>query len=906
VATGTLDSGMKYYIMENSLPENRALIRLVVNAGSLHEEDHEQGLAHFVEHMAFRGTTNFPEAELVNYLRSLGMRFGAHVNAFTSFDRTAYIIEVPLETDDAGRKVIPATAMSVIDDWSRGVTFNRDVFETERLVVIEEYRTRLGAMERIRQEWLPVLFRGSRFAERMPIGKLEILQNATIEDLEGFYHKWYRADNMALVFVGDFDKQALEESLGDHFGISAPQVPTPRPTFDLRPPQRNSMETLVLTDPELTSTNVLLYFKRDRQARRGDLAELRESVIDYLIQDMVNLRFNDAMADPESPFAGAGAYTDRWGFSSRFYVMSAVVKSGLAEEGLTELLRANEAIRRFGFTDSEISLAGDSLITYYTKLVQEKDRQQSGRFTDLFTQHFVDREAVSDFEWEFDAIKRLLPGITAKDINAVMRQYFAANDIQAFIFAPDSEQENLPGDADIRRLVAQRGRMTVQPPENRVLEEQLMAEVPTPGTIAARSVDADTGAVRWELGNGAKVILFPTRNRNDEIVMQAMARGGTTSASDAEAVSALLARDMSQASGLGPWSAPELTRFLATKQVSLFASITGYTRTLQGSSTAGDLETFFQALHLTFTDQRMDPPAVEALMARHRTAVALRSENPDLVFADEITRITTGDHPRFRVTGLEQLAEADMDTALAFLNRGLNPADYTFVFTGNLTPELMAPYVETYLASIPRGRTWNTWTDLGIRRPGRVESNVFMGVEEQSTVRLAWFMPMPFTEQTSIVAQALDEYLSVILNTEIREKRGGVYSIGISVSLSPTPQGELQMQIAFRCDPGRVQELSDAVLAVLDEATGTIDRTVFENGIQALHKALETQMQSNGFIAQSFANSEALLNLPLSRLQNRPQYFDAVTVADIRQMLAGILPTGPAKIVLYPAAMAGE
>jgi zinc protease len=363
---------------------------------------------------------------------------------------------------------------------------------------------------------------------------------------------------------------------------------------------------------------------------------------------------------------------------------------------------------------------------------------------------------------------------------------------------------------------------------------------------------------------------------------------------------------MSQASGLGPWSAPELTRFLATKQVSLSASVTGYTRTLQGSSTAGDLETFFQALHLTFTDQRMDPPAVEALMARHRTAVALRSENPDLVFADEITRITTGDHPRFRVTGLEQLAEADMDTALAFLNRGLNPADYTFVFTGNLTPELMAPYVETYLASIPRGRTWNTWTDLGIRRPGRVESNVFMGVEEQSTVRLAWFMPMPFTEQTSIVAQALDEYLSVILNTEIREKRGGVYSIGISVSLSPTPQGELQMQIAFRCDPGRVQELSDAVLAVLDEATGTIDRTVFENGIQALHKALETQMQSNGFIAQSFANSEALLNLPLSRLQNRPQYFDAVTVANIQQMLGRLLAAGPARIVLFPAAMAGE
>jgi len=885
------------------MPENRAFIRLVVNAGSLQEEDHEQGLAHFVEHMAFRGTERFPEAELINYLRSLGMRMGPDVNAFVSFDRTVYRIEVPVETDENGTRIIPPTALAIIDDWSRAVTFDPEAVETERLVVIEEYRVRLGAAERIRRDWLPVLFRGSRFAERMPIGQLEIIETATVEDLINFYRTWYQADNMALIFVGDFDGQALRDSLAEHFLIEAPETPTPQPRFDLPEPRRGNLETLVLTDPELTFTQVMLYFRRSREERRGDLAAFRQGIIDHLIQNMMSFRFGDAIVDPQTPFMNASASTSRQGFSSRFYIMSAISKSQRSEETLTELLRAKESIRRYGFTNAEITLAKETLLSHYQRLVQERDRRNSGTFVNLLTSYFMVGGGLPDVEWELEAIRQLLPGIRARDINATIRNYFVTNDIQVFIFAPESERDTLPGDERIRQLVTQRARMSVERPVQRVIGDRLLPASPQPGEIVSRGVDAETGAVIWELGNGARVILYPTENRNDEIVLNAMARGGTVCFGND--VSARLAVEMMQVSGLGPWSRPDLARQVAARQVSLSYSVGNYTRGFQGSSTTGDLQTLFEMIHLNFTEPRIDGEAVEAMMGRLRTSLALRGENPRTVFSDEINRTVTQGHPAFRPLELGDLDRVDANAALDFLRRGLNPADFTFVFIGNLTPDLMATYVETYLASIapfPEGARWNSWTDPNIVRPGRVERNVYRGMEEQSTVHMAWFAQGTFTERLSIETQVLNEYLRVRLNDEIRENLGGVYGISASVSISPAPRGEMSMRIQFGCDPRRVEELSSAVLALLDEAARATVQSVFDGAVEALHQGWELSMQNNAFIASSYANSSVLLNLPLSRLHRRPGYFDSVTPADIQRVAAQLLQNGPVKVVLFPEA----
>jgi len=899
VRTGTLPSGLQYFILENSMPENRASLTLAVKAGSVLEEDNEQGLAHFVEHMAFNGTERFPEAELIAYLRSLGMRFGPDVNAYTSFDRTVYGIEVPVETGEDGIRRIPGMALAVIDEWSRAVTFHPEAVENERLVVLEEYRWGLGAFQRIRRHWLPVLFQGSPYANRMPIGSPEVLETAPPERLQGFYERWYRADNMALIIVGDFDGAALEASLHEHFLIERPAVATEVPQHDLPRPRRG-IETLIVNDPELTSTYTMLYFRRSREAPRNDLSFHRSYLINQLIENMLDFRFDDAQTDPDTPFTWAGAWPESYAASSRFYVMQAEAKMGAAEASLEELLRMQQSMIRHGFTEAELSLAKNAMLSSLQQMVTEKDRQQSGRFISSLTSFYIDGGSFPSLEWNLEAAQQLLPHISARDINAVIKDYFASGDIMVFIFAPDSEMENLPSEAHIRQMVAQSRRLHVTPPRTITVRDSLLSTIPQQGAIIAESSDTETGAVLWELSNGARIILQSTANRNDEIVLMAMARGGTTSAAAEDDISAGLAAEMLQVSGLGPWSRPELTRQLADKQVSLGYSIGRYQRTFQGSSTSGDLQTFFEMLHLNFTDPRIDTEAVRAMMDTYATSLALRGENPRVVFSDEVNRIITGSHPRFKPLELDDLPRANIDAALAFIKRSLNPADFTFVFTGNLTPDMMRPYVETYLASIPRSESWNTWTDLNIVRPGRVESTVRRGMEDQSRIYMAWYTPASFSEELNITAQALNEYLDIIMTDEIREKLGGVYSIGVGVALSPAPRGELSMLVSFTTNPERVEELTNAVISLLNETARSIDQDAFDKAVNALRMELETSMQSNFFIAQSYMNSAALLELPLARLHRRPQYINAVTPADIQRLCTLLLPNGPALVVLLP------
>jgi len=900
--TGVLPSGLRYFILENSMPENRAYLTLAVKAGSVLEEDDEQGLAHFVEHLAFNGTERFPESKLVSYLRSLGMRFGPEVNAYTSFDQTVYGIEVPVEYDGSGVRRIPDTALAVIDDWTRAITFAPADVDDERPVIMEEYRTRLGAWERLRRKWLPVLFRGSPYANRMAIGLPEIIEGAPASRLEGFFKKWYRADNMAIILVGDFDGAALEASLNDHFLIEKPAQPTNRPLFDLPLPQKGNVEVLTLTDPELTAASVYMYIKRSPQARRGDLAYYRGEIIDYLIDIMLGVRFEEALLKPETPHVSLNAGIASYATSSRFYVFMTTAKTGSTEASLEDILKIKETMIRYGFTDSEIATAAEMLLSDLQKLVQEKDKQQSQKYIDSLTDYYLKGGNYADVEWELNAVSRMLPHIKAKDINAVIKDYFVSDDIQVFIFAPDSEQDSLPDEARIKQMIAESKKIKLAAPKSKVVGGGLLASVPERGAVVSESMDAETGAIIWDLSNGAKVILKSTKNKNDEIVMHAMALGGTSSVPLEDDVSASLAIEMTQVSGLGPWSRPDLTLKLAGKQVSLSQFVYSYYRGLRGSSNTVDLKTFFEMIYLGFTDMRIDNEAVQAMLDQYKTSLALRSEDPHAVFSYEINRTIYNGHPHFKPLELDDLPKADINTALAFIRKGQNPADYKFIFTGNLELKTMKEYVETYLASIPRGKTWNTLTDLNVTRPGKVENIVYKGKEEQSTVYMVWFSKAPYSDELSASCQVLNEYLDIKLDDEIREKLGGVYSISSGVSVSPVPQGELSMQVYFSCDPKRARELQTAVIALLNQAArGVIDRDTFTKAVEAPKKEWEVSIQSNAYIAQSYANSSVLLNLPLSRLDKRPKLFDAVTQADIQRVCGQLLNSnGPAIVMLLP------
>ncbi|MDR1319012.1 MAG: insulinase family protein [Treponema sp.] len=907
--TGVLSSGLRYYILENSRPADRAYLTLAVKAGSVLETGEEQGLAHFVEHMAFNGTARFPEAELVNYLRSLGMRFGPEVNAYTSYDETVYGIEVPVETGAGGEKRVPVTALAVIDDWTRAVTFAPRDVDDERPVIMEEYRSRLGAMDRIQRQMLPVLFEGSPYANRLPIGLPEIIESAPASRIEDFYRKWYRADNMALIFVGDFDGAALEASLEQHFSIAKPANALDRPVYDLPAPKRGNVKSLILADPELTSLRVDMYFKRGRETPRNDLARFRNEIIDTLIDRMLGFRFDDAAMKSETPYIDAGAGNIRYGASSRFYIMAAQAKSGAAEACLAELLREKESLLRYGFTEAELSLARNSLISDLQRAVSEKDRQESGGHVNNIISHYLRGESFADVEWELEGVRQLLPHIGVRETAAAVKSYFNSGELCVFISAPEAEKEGLPSEERVRQLVKESSKFEIAPPESSVVGNEVLPFIPAGGYITEETRDEESGAVVLKLGNGARVILKETGNRNNEIILQAMARGGSTSVPPEDDVSADLAAEMVAVSGLGPYSRPELTKKIAAKQVSLASWISDYHRGLRGSATAGDLKTLFEMIYLSFTEPRIDPEAVKVMMEQYRTSLALRNESPDTFFFDEVSKTIYGNNPRLKPVELADLSKVDIDRALSFVKRGLNPADYTFVFTGNLDAGQIRSYIESYLGSIPEGtENFNTWTNPGITRPGGTEKNIYKGKEERGLVYMGWFTKQPYTEELSAAAQVLTEYLDIRMTEEIREKLGGVYSISVGVSASPIPDGELIMTIYFACDPGRVKELSAAVQELLGRTAGQgaaadgaeINQDTFEKSVEALKKEWEASIQNNSYIAQSYVNSSVLLNLPLSRLDKRPAYYSAVTPADIRALCARLLQRGPVQVTLYP------
>jgi len=901
--TGALPNGLRYYILENSFPENRAHLALIVNAGSVVEMDDQRGFAHFVEHLAFNGTARFPEYELIEYLRSLGMRFGADANAYTSYDETVYHFDVPVEVS-GGIKRIPRRALEILDDWTYAVNFNpRDVAD-ESLVVLEELRARLGAMDRARKIILPILFKGSAYEDRDVIGLASQIESATSDQLRAFYDRWYRSDNMALVFVGDFDGKALEAELKNHFNMPRATQRTQRPVYDLPPPVSGNFQAEIITDPEMTSVIFDIYFKQNKGAQRGTLENYRESVIDNLIGTMLALRFNEASLNPQTSYTSAWGGIWRWSRDARFYNLGAEAKSGTAEAALREALLEKESIRRYGFTQGELDRAKMRLVSSMNRMLSERDKIDSRNYISDFTSHFLYGEAMPDIEWEVNAVNALLPGIRLEEIAKVTSGYFAANDINVFVLAPLSEAENIPSARRIQEIFSQTANALITPRSDVSFSDSLLDKTPPAGAIASEQIDSGTGALTLTLSNGAKVILMETANRNNEIILYAMARGGTSSAAEQSAITAGILSNMIGISGLGPYSQVDLANILAGKQVSFSFWDSSYSRGFQGSSTTQDITTLFEMIYLFFTDPRLDERAIDALLDQYRTYLAHINEDPQSVFSLELEKIIYNNNPLFITPSAADMDKVSIEQAAAFLQYYLNPSDYTFVFTGNLDLSAARELSKTYIASIPAaGPSMNNWNNPGLPLPREGRRTVYKGVDDRSIVYIGWRTAAPsgFNEQQNQTAAVLSEYLNIMLNDEIRENLGGVYSISSGASISVIPSGQYNLEVYFYCNPQRVDELITAVIRNINDVySGSFNMDIFNQAKEALLMGHERSIQQNLHIAQSYANSSALYNTPLNRLNLRPEAIRAVAANDVQALLRSMTASGPVQLVLYP------
>jgi len=877
ITVGTLPNGLRYYIRRNQAPRNRAELRLVVKAGSVLEDDDQRGLAHMVEHMAFNGTANFPGQRIVAFMQAIGMRFGAHVNAHTSFDETVYQLQIP--TDNAA---VIDRSFSVLEDWARNVSFDPVEIDKERGVVLEEWRLGLGAESRIRDAQLPLLLRGSRYAERMPIGTPEVLRSFQVDRLKKFYTDWYRPDLMAVIAVGDFDPPAIEALVKARFSsIPARLDPRPKPTFTAP----GHAETLysVATDPEANATlvNVISTMpERDQTTIRA----YRQSLVERLFAGMLSDRFEELSNSPNPPFLAAQTGRELFIGPSEATSLTALVADGGIERGLTAMFAEAERVKRFGFTATELDRQKANMRLFLERASVEEATWESGRLADEYGRNFLQQEPIPGIGYEYALHQRFVPEITLAEVNALAADWLPNRNRVVTVAAPRRPGATMPNEARLAAAIDAGSTAKVEAYSDTVNTQPLLASLPAPGKIVKTTTRADLGITEWELSNGVRVVLRPTPFKQDEILFRAISPGGTSLASDADFIAAETATAVIARSGLGALSETALQRALAGKNAAVEPRIGDTDEGLSGGSTSRDLETMFQLIYLTFTQPRADADVFKTLTAQLAAGLANREAQPDLVFRDTVEEAVTQGHLRARPLTSSLLPQMRLDASLAFYkSRFADASDFTFVFVGTINPETLAPLVERYLASLPSVRKPESARDVGIRPPsGIVEREVRKGVEPRSQVSVVFTGPFQNTQQNRIMLRAMTETLEGNLQRTLREDLGGTYGVSVEPTFEPAPSNMYRVTISFACDPSRLNSLVSALFRDVEQfkRTGPATGQVADQRL-ALARDLETNSRSNSFLLNQLTSKYQYGEDPAEVFQLQ-QFYDQITPAAVR------------------------
>ncbi|MEO8260133.1 MAG: insulinase family protein [Acidobacteriota bacterium] len=845
ITQGTLANGLRYYVRANRKPEQRAELRLVIKAGSVLEEDDQQGLAHFAEHMAFNGTLNFPKHALISFIESLGMRFGADLNASTGFDETIYMLQVPTE-----RTEVLDRSFQILEDWAHNVTFDPAEIEKERGVIMEEWRLRRGAGARLTDRILPVLLNGSRYADRLPIGKTEIIQNFNAARVKQFYTDWYRPDLMAVVAVGDFDRIQVENQIKAHFSaIPAPPAPRPRPTYDV--PARSGTSFAVMTDREITAASIEI--DHILPARDQDtVGAYRERIVDRLFSGMLSARLAELAQKPDAPFLAAGAGRSLFLARTREQAsLSARVKEDGIERGLEGLLGEAERVARFGFTVTELERQKQAVLRSYERVVAEVDNIVSSSRADEYVRNFTQNETLPSPNDEYAMHQRFVPQITLDEVNRMGREWFPDQNRLVIVSAPDKAGLVVPDEQKLAAVIKAAPGRELTAFVDTVSAAALLDAAPRPGRIARTTTIDAAGITEWQLSNGVKVVLKPTTFKEDEVIFRATSPGGTSLASDQDFIPASTATQLISAGGLGRFNAIDMRKILTGKAASATPFIGELEEGLNGGGSRKDLETLFQLIYLRFTQPRRDETAFAAQTTQMKSLLANQSASPDYALASTLAAAMYQNHVRRRPQTLDAINEWNLDKSLAFYkDRFADASDFTFVFVGSFDLATMKPLVERYLGALPSIRRKETWKDVGVRpASGIVEKTVEKGIEPKSQVAIMFNGPFEYDEMHRLTIRAMAHMLQGNLLQAIRENLGGTYSITASPTLQRIPRPEYLFAIRFGCDPQRTDGLLKRVFQEIEQfkLNGPSPQQVGDEKA-ALLREFETSSKQNNFL----------------------------------------------------------
>jgi zinc protease len=850
ITMGKFANGMRYYIRANKKPEKRAELRLVVKAGSILEDDDQQGLAHLVEHMAFNGTKHFPKNEVVSFLESLGMRFGADINAYTSFDETVYILTVPTDKPEMMDR-----ALLILEDWAHNLSFDPTEIEKERGVVMEEWRLGRGAGRRMLDKIFPVILKGSRYADRLPIGKPEIIQNGKQERLKQFYADWYRPDLMAVVAVGDFDKAAMEKMFTNHFAsIPAATSPRPRQTYDV--PDHSETAYAIATDKEANTTSVEIDTLLPARAE-GTVGAYRQKTVDRLFSGMLSSRFSEIAQQPNSPFiaafAGRGSFFAR---SKDSAVLTALVKEDAIERGLDTLLTEAERVARFGFTVTELQRQKQSVLRNYERNAIEKENRESGSRADEYVRNFLVNETLPSADDEYALHKRFLPEVTLEEINKLAREWFPDRNRMVVVRAPEKTGLVIPDQPKLAAVIKATSAKDLKPYVDTIASATLLDSMPTPGKVSKSVTKESVGITEWELSNGVKVVLKPTTFKEDEILLRATSPGGTSLAGDKDYIPASTATQVITAGGVGKFNIIDLRKLMTGKVASVTPFISEIQEGLNGSSSRKDLETMFQLIYLRFTAPRADPNAFNAQVAQMKALLGNQVAVPEFAFSNALMSARYQNHLRRRLSTPEMIDEWNLDKSLAFYkDRFADASDFTFVFVGSFDLATIKPLVERYLGSLPSIRRKESWKDVGVRPPSDVVvKRVEKGVEPKSLSAIVFSGPFEFDQMHRVGMRAMAEILQRRLLETIREDLGGTYSISASPSYERVPNPTYSITITFGSAPTRTEDLIKRVFQEIEalKVNGPTDQQVTDEK-ETLLRDFETSSKLNNYLVSQIS-----------------------------------------------------
>ena len=899
IRMGTLPNGMKYYIRRNVKPEHRVELRLAVNAGSVLENDDQQGLAHFNEHMAFNGTKHFQHSEVVNFLELSGVKFGADLNAYTSFDETVYMMQVPSDSEHILNK-----GLQIMEDWAHNLSFDSVEIDKERGVVISERRLGLGAFQRMQAQYWPILFQGSRYAERIPIGKLDILENSKHSTLKQFYADWYRPELMAVIIVGDIDVDKMEKKVKEQFGaIPSKQNPRPREYYPV--PDNKSLLIAKATDKEDPYNIIQVIYKHAKQ-HDHTLADMRRDMIYQLFQGMLNNRLQELQKQANSPFLFAGVSIDGLVRTKDAYTAEAVVSDQGMSAGLNALLTEDERVKRYGFTSTELERQKTELLRQLEKMVKEKDKTESKNYVDEYVDDYLQGDAIPSYEYDYEFFKKYLPGVTLDDVNKVATEYITPNGENAVIViqAPSKDSAFIPSDDSIRYMFDNIKKKELKPYVDKVSDKPLMANKPAPGKVVSTKEIKELGLTEWTLSNGIKVVLKPTDFKNDEIVFNSYRWGGTSLYPNSDYMSASHAGSIEDESGLGGFSSTSLEKKLSGKIVGVTPSISEISEGLSGSCSPQDIETEFQLTNMYFTAPRKDDTAFDAFMLQQKGLIENRSLDPNSTFSDTVSYTLASYNYRRRPVSINTLNEINLDRAFQIYKERFSDATgYTFFYVGNFKLDQIKPLVEMYLGSLPTTSTTPAWKDVNVVTPkGVISKTVYKGKEPKSTVEIVFSGPFEYNRKNRYDMQVLSQLLSIKLREQLREEMSGTYGVFAGGNGTHYPKQEYKFYIYFGCAPERVQELTDAAYKEIDSVKTMGCNSVNLNKIkETMKRQREVDLKTNNFwlraLVQFYQDGED----PKESLDFYTKYLDSLTGDDFKRIATQYLNmSNYAKFVLMP------